>query len=94
MDIVPKKLPKFNINYKSIKEPVWLSVTESAVLCGVNNKTIRRAILNGKLKFKIYKNRYLVEFGSLLEYMFSNTKLKNKFLTSGLGQYIVKWETK
>ena len=84
------KIKKMLNNFKiiNIKEPLWLSVSESAKLGGVTDKTIRRALkVDGLLKFKIIKNRYQIELGSLIMYMQRNKKLKNKFLLSGLGQY-------
>ncbi len=72
-------------------EPIWLSVTEAAKLGGVSNKTIRRAIQIGKIKYKIYKNRYLISLRSLILFLMSNTKLKNKLKFNGLGQYVEKW---
>lgn len=71
--------------------PIWLSVSEAAKLGGVQTKTIRRAIQANLLKYKIVKNRYLIEFSSVLKYLHIKTKLKNKFNSSGIGQYVDKW---
>lgn len=73
------------------KNALWLSVSEAAKLGGVQTKTIRRA-LKAELKFKIIKNRYQIELGSLLTFVYSNKKLQNKFLDNGLGQYVGVWE--
>lgn len=82
------------------KNAIWLSVSEAAKLGGVQTKTIRRALKieegdhkkKTELKFKIIKNRYQIEFGSLLTFVYSNKKLQNKFLDNGLGQYVGVWE--
>lgn len=77
------------------KNTIWLSVSEAAKLGGVQTKTIRRALKlesGEKIKFKIIKNRYQIEFGSLLTFVYSNKKLQNKFLDNGLGQYVAIWE--
>jgi len=88
MDRLKTKKMLHNFKIINIKEPLWLSVSESAKLGGVTDKTIRRALkVDGLLKFKIIKNRYQIELGSLIMYMQRNKKLKNKFLLSGLGQY-------
>ncbi len=71
--------------------PIWLSISEAAKLGGVNTKTIRRAIQSEKIKYKIYKNRYLIGMRSLIVYLNSNTKLKNKLNFNGIGQYIKGW---
>jgi hypothetical protein len=73
---------------KNIPNPIWLLISEAAKLGGVQQKTIRRAILAKTVKYKIVKNRYLVELSSVAKYLDSNTKLKNKFKNFGLGQYL------
>lgn len=84
-------MPKSNPQpKKKIDYTIWLSVSEAAKMGGVQNKTIRRA-LKKDLKFKIRGNRYFITFPSLLKFLHSNTKLKNKLLLSGLGQYVKEW---
>ncbi|HEX7542896.1 MAG TPA: hypothetical protein VF385_02365 [Patescibacteria group bacterium] len=78
---------------KEALSPIWVSVSEAANLGGVQNKTIRRALKTStELKFKIVKNRYQIEFGSLILFLHRNTKLKNKLKEYGLGQYINEWK--
>ena len=79
---------------KNIPNPIWLLISEAAKLGGVQQKTIRRAILAKTVKYKIVKNRYLVELSSVVKYLESNTKLKNKFKNFGLGQYFVSQKSK
>lgn len=67
---------------------VWLSVSESAKLGGIDAKTIRRAIKNKKLRYKVSGNRYAINLLSLIEFSHSNPKLRNKFYSHGLGQYV------
>lgn len=84
-----------NLNFptKEVKYPIWVSVSEAADLGGVQGKTIRRAIKSDpNLLYKIVKNRYQIEFGSLLVFLHKNTKLKNKLKEFGLGQYINEWQ--
>ncbi len=76
-----------------IKTPIWVSVSEASLLGGVQNKTIRRAIKSDQnLRYKIVKNRYQIELGSLLSFLHKNTKLKNKLVEFGLGQYVSEWK--
>lgn len=75
-----------------VLSPVWLSVSEAAKLAGVQTKTIRRAIEALGIKFKVVGNRYLISFASLVAYMLKATKLRNKFLKGGIGQYVDKWK--
>ena len=79
---------------KEVMYPIWLSVSEAADLGGVQSKTIRRAIKSDSgLLYKIVKNRYQIELGSLLIFLHKNTKLKNKLIDFGLGQYVREWKT-
>ncbi len=71
---------------------IWLSVSEAAKIGGVQAKTIRRAIQAKTIRYKIVKNRYLIEFSSVIAFLNTSTKLKNKLNQSGLGQYVEKWK--
>lgn len=75
-----------------IKAPIWLSVSETAKIGGVQTKTIRRAIQYNKVKYKIIGNRYLIDLASLITFLLTKTKLKNKLNQFGLGQYVDKWK--
>lgn len=86
-----KKDDESKIEISLPHEPLWLSVSEAAKIGGVEQKTIRRAIQSEKIKFKIINDRYLIEFSSMVKYLYSNTKLRNKFLSFGVGQYVEKW---
>lgn len=78
---------------KKVNSPIWVSVSEAASLGGVQGKTIRRAIkTDPNLLFRIVKNRYQIEFGSLLSFLHKNTKLNNKLKDFGLGQYVTEWK--
>lgn len=72
----------------NIQNPIWLSVSEAAKISGVNQKTIRRAIQGKQINYKIHKDRYLLNLSAVMQYMHTNTKLKNKFNQYGLGQYL------
>ncbi|MBU0636978.1 hypothetical protein KKH16_02090 [Patescibacteria group bacterium] len=76
---------------ENLNNALWLSISEAAKFGGVQNKTIRRAILLNTIKYKIIANRYFVDFISLLVYLHSKTKLKNKLDEFGFGQYVDKW---
>jgi excisionase family DNA binding protein len=75
-----------------VKAPIWFSVSEAAKIGGVQTKTIRRAIQYNKVKYKIIGNRYLIDFSSLIAYLHTKTKLKNKLNQFGLGQHVDKWK--
>ncbi len=80
-----------NLN-NEINTPIWLSVSEAAKIGGVQTKTIRRAIQFNNVKYKIIGNRYSIDLLSLITFLNSKTKLKNKLNQSGLGQYVDKWK--
>lgn len=76
---------------KNIQNPIWLSISEASKVGGVKTKTIRRAIQAKTIKYKIVKNRYFIDTTSLINFLYSKTKLKNKLNQYGLGQYIKEW---
>ncbi len=89
---MPKQPFLANNILDNISQPLWFSVSEAAKIGGVKTKTIRRAIQLNSLKYKIIGNRYLIDFTSILAYLHSKTKLKNKFYQFGIGQYVDKWK--
>ena len=82
---------EINILSKNVINPIWLSISEAAKIGGVQNKTVRRAILSKNLKYKIVGNRYLIDFASFVRFLCTTTKLKNKLNQNGIGQYIDIW---
>ena len=87
-----EKEKEHNILEQEISNIIWLSVSESAKLGGVESKTIRRAIQSKNIKYKVIKNRYLIDLSSLIIFLNERVKLKNKFYDRGLGQYVKKWK--
>ncbi|MDO9399455.1 MAG: hypothetical protein Q7T79_02100 [bacterium] len=94
--MIPPKHKSTNfglLNDNDLENILWLSISEAAVFGGVQTKTIRRAIQSNIIKYKITNNRYEVDLISVLEYLHSKTKLKNKLDQFGLGQYVEKWRS-
>jgi len=84
-----KKINNTKQKTNSQKErDVFLSVSESSKLIGVDPKTIRRAIKSRKIKYKVNNNRYAIKFPSLINFARSSVKIRNKFYTQGIGKYI------
>jgi hypothetical protein len=71
--------------------PVWLSLFETAKLGGIDKKTLKRAIRNDLIKYKIVDNRYYVDFRSAILYLAGKKRLWNKLREFGIGQYVEKW---
>lgn len=86
------KSPDSTLLTKNIAAAIWLSVSEAAKLCGLNTKTVRRAIQAKKIKYKIVNNRYSIDLASIIIYVYKFKKLKNKFNMLGIGQYVEKWK--
>ncbi len=73
---------------------IRLSVSESAKFFGIEQKTVRRAIKDGSLRYIVVRGRYRIAFESLLEWSQKRPKVKNKLATQGVGQYVDKWKIK
>lgn len=73
---------------------IRVTVSEAARLFGVEQKTIRRAIQAGQLKYIVVCGRYKVNFNSLLEWSQGKATTKNKLAARGIGQYVDKWKIK
>lgn len=75
----------------TVTNPIWVSVSEAAKFGGIQSKTVRRAISDNLVTYRIRGNRYLIDFGSLLSFLNSRTKLHNKLQKAGVGQYVASW---
>lgn len=84
---------RFFIKENDVPNPLWISISQATVLGGVSGKTIRRAIIANKIKYKTINDRYLIEITSLLSFFHSTAKLKNKLYRAGIGQYIKEWNS-
>lgn len=76
---------------QAVDNPIWLRISEAAKIGGVKNKTIRRGVKSGALRYKIVSNKYFIELRTLILFLHKSTKLKNKLYNNGLGQYIKSW---
>ena len=69
-------------------QPIRVTISQAANLFGVNEKTIRRAITDGELRYIVVRGVYKINFESLLKWSQTKIKVKNKFYSDGIGQYI------
>lgn len=74
-----------------MKKIIRLSVSESASLFGVSDKTIRRAINQNELLYVVVRGRYSINFESLLKWSQQNPYAANKLANEGIGQFVGKW---
>ena len=73
---------------------IRLSVSEASRLFGVDQKTIRRAIKNQEIRYVVVRNRYKINFESLLAWSQKRTTTRNKLAEKGMGRYVDKWKIK
>lgn len=73
---------------------IRLSVSESAKIFGLNERTVRRAIKNHELHYVVVQGRYKVNFDSLLKWSQQNPTLRKKSEINGIGQFVERWKIK
>lgn len=71
---------------------IRVSVSEAARLFGVTSKTIRQAIKNNQVKYIVIKDRYKINFSSLIEWSRQSTRRSNQLDNQGIGQYVNQWK--
>lgn len=75
-------------------EVVRVSISEAARLFGIHQRTIRRAIATGEIRYIIVRGRYKLHFGSLIIWSQRATTIRNKRDTRGIGQWVDQWKIK
>lgn len=70
---------------------VRVSVSEAAKLFGVHQRTIRRAISEGAVRYIVVRGRYKIHFGSLVAWSQRTTTVRNKRDEKGIGQWVERW---
>ena len=78
----------------SLNGIIRLSVSESARLFGVSQRTVRRAISAQKITYVVVQGRYKINFESLLRWSQETTTVRNKRDSQGLGLYVQQWKIK
>lgn len=73
---------------------VRVTISEAARLFGVSTKTIRDAIKDQELTYIIVRNRYKVNFESLVKWSQKSKRRTNKLNRTGIGQYVDSWKIK
>lgn len=71
---------------------IRLTVTEAAKLFGLSTKTIRQAIKNNEIRYIVVRNRYKINFKSLLEWSQKSVRRSNRLTKYGFGQYVDNWK--
>ena len=73
---------------------VRVSVSEASRLFGVHQRTIRRAITDGKIRYIVVRGRYRLHFGSLVKWSQDQPIVRNKRDETGIGQWVDSWKIK
>ncbi|MCR4278492.1 MAG: helix-turn-helix domain-containing protein [bacterium] len=73
---------------------VRVSVSEASRLFGVHQRTIRRAITDGKIRYIVVRGRYRLHFGSLIKWSQEQSTVRNKRDNNGIGQWVDTWKIK
>ncbi len=77
-----------------MEKVIRLSISEAARLFGIDAQTIRRGIKRQELTYVVVRNRYQLNFESVLKWSQRRATVKNKLDKKGIGQYVDKWKIK
>ena len=73
---------------------IRLSPSQAAQLFGVNERSIRRALNKGELRYIIVQGRYKINFEDLVSWSQHMPSREKKRDERGIGQYVEKWKIK
>lgn len=71
---------------------IRISISEASRLFGVNPQTIRRTIKSKEINYIVVRNRYKINFESLLRWSQKHTSSRNKLSNNGIGQFVTAWK--
>ena len=73
---------------------IRLSPSQAAQLFGVNERSIRRAINDGSLRYIVVQGRYKINFEDIVKWSQKMPSRQRKRDKQGIGQYVSKWRIK
>lgn len=76
------------------EQTVRVGISEASRLFGVSEKTIRRALQSGELRYIIVRNRYKISFQSLVAWSQKSIQIQRKRDMRGIGQWVTHWKIK
>jgi excisionase family DNA binding protein len=71
---------------------VRISPSQAAQLFGINERTVRRAINSGELRYIIVQGRYKINFEDMVKWSQRLPSREEKRDTEGIGQFVSKWK--
>lgn len=72
--------------------PILISPSVAALLFGVNERSIRRAIKNREIGVNVNKGRYKIIFSDLVAWSEKLPNRRQKRDALGIGQYVQNWK--
>jgi len=73
---------------------IRISPSQAAQFFGVNERTVRRAINNGELRYIIVQGRYKINFEDMVKWSQHLPSREEKRDKEGIGQFVSKWKIK
>lgn len=77
---------------KQLPTPLRVTLSEASRLFGIHEKTIRRAIRSGEIRYIVVRGRYRLHFDSLMVWSQKKTTIRNKRDSRGIGQWVEQWK--
>ena len=71
---------------------IRVSISEASRLFGIHQRTIRRAITDGELRYIVVRGRYKLHFESLVVWSQRSASAKQKRDSVGIGQWVTQWK--
>ena len=71
-----------------------VGISQAAKLFGVSDRTIRRAVAKGQIRYVVALNRYHLNFESLLAWSQQQPHIAGKRDKLGIGQWVDQWKIK
>ena len=85
-----------NFNYfatfRTMQTSIRVSISEASKLFGIHERTVRRALRTGELRYVIVRSRYKILFDSLLSWSQRRTTIAKKRDEKGIGQWVDQWK--
>lgn len=73
---------------------VRVTPSQASQLFGVNERSIRRALSSGELRYIVVQGRYKINFEDLIKWSHKMPSREKKRDEQGIGQYVEKWKIK
>jgi len=77
---------------EQLSSPLRVTLSEASRLFGVHEKTLRRAIHSGEIRYIVVRGRYRLHFDSLMVWSQKKTTIRNKRDSRGIGQWVEQWK--